>query len=60
MKRLRLARGLTQQSLAEKCGMEYKHLQKIESGRWPALQMATMERLAKGLGVEAWQLIRPP
>jgi len=39
--------------------MEYKYLQKIESGRWPALQMKTVERLAKGLEVEAWQLIKP-
>ncbi|EIP99127.1 hypothetical protein OpiT1DRAFT_03631 [Opitutaceae bacterium TAV1] len=40
--------------------MEYKYLQKIESGRWPGLQLRTIEHLAGILKVEAWQLIAPP
>ncbi len=59
LKRLRLARGLTQEQLAEKAGMEYKYFQKVESGRWPGLQLRTVERLAKVLGVQAWELLCP-
>lgn len=60
MKRLRLEHGLTQQALAEKAGLEYKYTQKIESGRWPGLQLRTIEILARALNVEAWELLMPP
>ena len=61
LKRLRKAQGLTQEALAEKAGLEYKYYQKIESGRWPGLQLSTVERLAKALRVEAGELLlRPP
>ena len=60
MKQLRLRQGLTQQSLAERADLEYKYVQKIESGRWPGLQLRTVERLAHALGVEVWQLVEPP
>lgn len=58
--RLRLRAGLTQQGLSEKADLEYKYLQKIESGRWPGLQLRTIERLARALDVEAWELLCPP
>ena len=60
MKQLRLRQGLTQQALAERADLEYKYVQKIESGRWPGLQLRTVERLARALGVEVWQLVEPP
>ena len=60
LKRLRISQKLTQEAFAEKSGLEYKYYQKIESGRWPGLQLSTIERLAKVLGVEAWELLRPP
>lgn len=59
MKRLRKQRDLTQQGLAERAGLEYKYVQKIESGRWPGLQLRTIEVLAKALGVTAWEIISP-
>lgn len=59
LRRLRLQQGLTQQSLAERAKVEYKYLQKVETGQWPGLQLRTVERLAKSLGVDAWELIRP-
>jgi len=59
MKRLRLQRGLTQQAFAELADLEYKYVQKIESGRWPGLQLRTVERLAKALKVDAWELLCP-
>jgi len=60
LKRLRLMRGLTQQKLSERADLEYKYLQKIESGRWPGLQLRTVERLARAVDVEAWELLCPP
>lgn len=59
LKRLRVSQGLTQQSLAEKANVEYKYYQRIESGRWPGLQLGTVERLARSVGVEAWELLSP-
>jgi len=40
--------------------MEYKHYQKIEGGSWAGVRLSTIEGLAKGFGVEAWELITPP
>ena len=60
LKRLRLLRGWTQQELSEIAGLEYKYLQKIESGRWPGLQLRTIERLAHAVDVETWELLCPP
>ena len=59
LKRLRLSLGLTQQALAEKADIEYKYYQRVESGRWPGLQLGTVERLSRAVGVEAWELIAP-
>lgn len=60
MANLRLLRdrhGLTQESAAEMAGFEYKHYQKIESGRRPNLRLDTLERLATAFGIQASQLI---
>ena len=59
MKRVRLEQKLTQQALAELAGLEYKYVQKIESGRWPGLQLRTVEILARALKLEAWELLSP-
>jgi len=59
LKRFRVSLGLTQQALAEKAEVEYKYYQRVESGRWPGLQLGTVERLARAVGVEAWELISP-
>lgn len=60
MKLARKRQGITQQELAELAGLEYKYVQKIESGRWPGLQLRTIEILAKALKLESWELISPP
>jgi transcriptional regulator with XRE-family HTH domain len=59
VKRLRLAKGLSQERLAEMAGLEYKHYQRIESGHWKGIQMRTVEVLAKALEVPAYILICP-
>lgn len=59
LKRLRLEQGLTQQQLSERAGLDYKYYQKIESGRWPGLQIRTVETLAKALRVDVGRLFTP-
>lgn len=58
LKRLRLERGLTQAALAARCGVAQPNLAAMENGaRQPTL--ATLQRLADGLGVAADALLRP-
>lgn len=59
LKRLRLKQSLTQQELAEKAGMDANYYQKIESGRWNSVRLATVEKLADALDVEMWELFVP-
>lgn len=59
-KRLRVSRGLTQEALAERAGLEYKHYQKIESGSWPGVYLETVELLAEALGATMGALLDPP
>ena len=59
VKRLRLAKGLSQEALAEKAGLEYKHYQRIESGAFKGIQLRTIEALAEALDVLPCILICP-
>lgn len=59
LKELRAARGLTQEEFAERSGISYKYYQAVEAGRKNNLRLATLDRLAKAYGLEAWQLILP-
>jgi transcriptional regulator with XRE-family HTH domain len=59
LKALRIERGLTQEEFAEKAGLSYKYYQAVEAGRKNNLRLSTLERLAKGHGMEPWQLILP-
>lgn len=55
IKELRKARGLSQERLSEKVGIDPKHLSRIEVGNsYPSLD--TLERIATALGVEAKDL----
>lgn len=60
LKRWRKTRGVTQQQLAELAELDYKHCQKIESGKWPGVQLQTIERLAKALETEIAELLTVP
>lgn len=57
LKRLRKAKGLTQESLAQRAGVDYKYLQKLEGCNPSSPTLATMEKLADGLGVSLVELI---
>lgn len=60
LRRLRKEQKLTQEQVAEKAGLDYRHYQRIEVGKWPGLQLHTVEALAKVLKVEVHELLRPP
>jgi transcriptional regulator with XRE-family HTH domain len=51
IKELRKAKGLSQEELSEKVGIDSKHLSRIEVGKsYPSLD--TLERIANALNVE--------
>lgn len=54
---LRLARGLSQEELAARCGLHRTYVGGIERGRRNPTY-AIVARLARGLGVRAWELLR--
>jgi len=56
---LRELHGLTQEQFAEKAGLSYKFYQQIESGRKKQLWLETLDRVAAGFGLDAWELLAP-
>jgi hypothetical protein len=48
--------------LAERAQTGYKHLQRLEGRVSKGLHLKTVDKLAKALGVEAWEMFvpRPP
>lgn len=59
LRELRALTGLTQEKLAEKAGLRYKHYQAVEAGRKPDVRLSTVERVAKAFGIETWELLHP-
>lgn len=57
LRNLRLRRGFTQEMVAEKAGVTYRHYQDLEAGRRPGVQLATVDRLADALGETASRLL---
>lgn len=55
IKQLRKIKGWTQEVLAEKGDLDYKYLGAIERGE-KNLTLVNIEKIAKGLGVEIFQL----
>lgn len=55
VRQLRKIKGWTQEVLAEKADMDYKYLGAIERGE-KNLTLTNVEKIAKGLGIEAYQL----
>lgn len=49
---LREARGLTQETFAERAGLTYKHYQQVEAGRKPDVRLSTLIKMAEGLGLK--------
>lgn len=57
IKKLRLEQGYTQAQLAEKVGIDYKYLQKVEGPNTPDLKIDTIQKIAKALKVKVSDLV---
>ncbi len=57
LRELRRKDKLTQQRLAELAGIEYKHLQALESGKPPSPRLETIEKLAHAFKVSPSKLL---
>ena len=56
LRNLRLRHGFTQEMVAEKADVTYRHYQDIEAGR-RSVQLATVDKLATALGETTAQLL---
>ena len=57
IRQLREKCGYTQQKFAEKAGIDYKHLQRLEGKNPPAIRIDTLEKIAKALNVSLNRLL---
>jgi transcriptional regulator with XRE-family HTH domain len=57
IRELRKKRGLTQEKLSELAGIDYKHIQLLESKDPPAAKLDTIEKLAKALKISPSRLL---
>jgi transcriptional regulator with XRE-family HTH domain len=54
---LRIKHGYTQQQLAELSGMDYKHIQRLESRQSCDVKLTTLEKLAKAFKISISKLL---
>lgn len=57
MRRRRAARGLSQEALAYECGMNRTYLSAVERSE-RNVSIDNIARIASGLGIEAWKLLK--
>lgn len=58
LKLVRKSRGYTQEQLAERSGIDYKYLQKLESKNPSSPTLQVLEKLALGLGISLYDFIK--
>lgn len=58
LKLIRKSRGYTQEQLAERSGIDYKYLQKLESKNPSSPTLQVLEKLALGLGISLYDFIK--
>lgn len=58
LKLVRKSKGLTQEQLAERSGIDYKYLQKLESKNPSSPTLQVLEKLAFGLGISLQEFIK--
>ena len=56
---MRVKRALSQEALALLADLDRSYVSAVERGRWN-ISLSNVERLAKVLAVEPWELLRPP
>jgi transcriptional regulator with XRE-family HTH domain len=49
--------GFSQEAFASKCGVHRTYVGKVERGE-QNVSMSSLSRLAKGLGIRIWELVR--
>jgi transcriptional regulator with XRE-family HTH domain len=57
MRRLRAARGLSQEALAHECGINRTYLSGVERAE-RNVSVDNIARIAKGLKVDPWKLLK--
>lgn len=57
LRKLREKHGFTQEKLAELSGIDYKHIQLLESNNPPAAKLDTIEKLAKAFKITPSKLL---
>ena len=57
IKSLREKNGYTQQYLSELSHIDYKHIQRLESGNPPSARIDTLEKIANAFGISVSQLL---
>jgi len=57
LRELRKRAGMSQERLAELSGIDYKHIQLLESKNPPAAKLDTIEKLAKAFKISPSKLI---
>jgi transcriptional regulator with XRE-family HTH domain len=57
MRLIRASQGLSQEALAHECGLNRTYLSVIERSE-RNVSIDNIARIAKGLGVEAWRLLK--
>lgn len=57
IKKLRKKLGLTQETLSELTGIDYKYVQRLESKNPPAVKIDTIQRIAKAFKVDPSKLL---
>jgi transcriptional regulator with XRE-family HTH domain len=58
VRELRANKKLTQEELAGESGISLKYIQRIEGKKPPNLGIVKVQELAKGFGIEPWQLLK--
>lgn len=58
LKLVRKSKGYTQEQLAERSGIDYKYLQKLESKNPSSPTLSVLEKLSHGLGITLTEFIR--
>lgn len=58
IRELRKKNGLTQEELSDLSGIDYKHIQLLESKHPPAAKLDTLEKLAKAFKISPAELLK--
>ena len=56
---LRVRREWSQEALAWECSLDRTYVSAVERSRWN-VSLSNIEALAKALGVQPWELLKPP